>query len=613
MERDYTVVGPDGREFVITGPENASPQQLRAAAERAFTALPKSKTQTNEVGDFIASELTAPLRRVRDLGAGAIRGAGSIGATMIRPFESAEANASRRQGIDEGLRSLLGADPQSGAYAIGKLGGEIAGTAGLGPALAGGARFAGAAPGIVNALSTAGMTAPSIAARIGGGAVTGGAAAALVNPGDAAMGAAVGGALPPVLQGAGAAGRFLGSALTKGGGQRAAVERVASELGGGVNQAIGDLQTYYPKGAENIPVSAAGIVGNPNLTRLEQASRIRSAPAWQNFDDLQSGAVAANVQKATREADELAARMAQRQENWGANWAKAEANKQPRNFKSLMGQLKGALDSAAVSAESSNPAVLNLLKAVDGEVSRLGKNFDIGHLQQIRANLNGKANPTSPDAFKAAPRESAAVRTLIQELDSILNQSTKGQWDKVRGGYADDSVSVHQAKAAQKVRDAFIDPSTGRVRGVSRDTAGDIPSITEAGLGRAMDAARLPDKSLALSQGAEQQLSATLDALRKQAAVQKLNRAATGGGGSATASNAFALGARQVGGNRVLEWLDAIGSLRNARTDQAMANLLQSPDELANLLSQYVAVKPANPMASIGYRAAPLLNPWAAR
>ena len=39
--RDYTIAGPDGREVTITGPDNATPEQIRQAAEQAFARAPK--------------------------------------------------------------------------------------------------------------------------------------------------------------------------------------------------------------------------------------------------------------------------------------------------------------------------------------------------------------------------------------------------------------------------------------------------------------------------------------------------------------------------------------------------------------------------------------------
>ncbi len=177
-------------------------------------------------------------RGVLNLGAGAIRGAGSIGATLKAPFDYAEQgmerllgaparatsiNAQRRADMTAALGSL-GADTDSLAFGAGKLGGEIAGTLGVGGTLAnvaGRALPAAAAP-VVDAIATAGMRAgglagpAGVAARTAGGAITGGASAALVNPEDAASGALIGGAAPGLLQGAGMLGNAAGRTIRGG-------------------------------------------------------------------------------------------------------------------------------------------------------------------------------------------------------------------------------------------------------------------------------------------------------------------------------------------------------------------------------------------------------------
>ena len=140
-----------------------------------------------------------------DVLAGAVRGAGSIGATLIRPFETAEENAVRRQQMTEALQTM-GADPESTSFALGKTGAEIAGTLPIGGILGKGATAVapralaplataietggfrtGMAPGVMNAVT-----------RATGGAVTGAAGSALVNPEDAASGAIIGAVLPTV-------------------------------------------------------------------------------------------------------------------------------------------------------------------------------------------------------------------------------------------------------------------------------------------------------------------------------------------------------------------------------------------------------------------------------
>lgn len=169
---------------------------------------------------------------------GAVRGAGSIGATLLTPVDAAAralgvqndliGRTDRRQAMDSALQGV-GADPESLAYGAGKLGAEIAGTAGVGGALAKPLQVvsglaaragAGAIPALdtaATALTTGGFRAPGLSGlpqvltRIGAGAATGGATAGLVNPDDAGVGALIGGALPAATMLAGRAGAALRS------------------------------------------------------------------------------------------------------------------------------------------------------------------------------------------------------------------------------------------------------------------------------------------------------------------------------------------------------------------------------------------------------------------
>ena len=170
-----------------------------------------------------------------NFGAGAVRGFGSIGQTILTASEllpsrmiprvaaggnilpDMKADAQARQGIDAGLQSM-GAEPDSMMYKGGKLAGEIAGTAGTGNVLALVAKGMGAAPTVANALRTGGMATGGgqtlgreIATRAGAGALVGGAQTAMVNPDirDIGVGAALGGGLPIATKVAGAAGSML--------------------------------------------------------------------------------------------------------------------------------------------------------------------------------------------------------------------------------------------------------------------------------------------------------------------------------------------------------------------------------------------------------------------
>jgi hypothetical protein len=179
------------------------------------------------------------LQAARNLGGGAIRGAGSIGATILSPLDYA-ANAlgiqndyigrnDRRQQMDAGLQSL-GADPSSWMYKLGKIGAEVAGTAGAGGAIAkpiqalAASRYgAGIEPileGVAKGLQTGGFrvgdlagTAAALPARVLTGAVNGTATAGLVDPSQAGTGAVIGGALPAAAQAAGYAGNAIRNAV----------------------------------------------------------------------------------------------------------------------------------------------------------------------------------------------------------------------------------------------------------------------------------------------------------------------------------------------------------------------------------------------------------------
>lgn len=188
------------------------------AAPAASNGIDLSKVQWDQ-------PKSTPTGSLADLAAGAVRGAGSIGATIMAPLDIAtdlvngrgltlQGNKERRAEIDSGLQSL-GANPESLAYKAGKFSGELAGTAGAGPAAGLIARAAGAAPALSSAIATGGLSAQGagLATRAIGGAIGGAATAALANPEDVAIGAGIGGALPLAARAVGVGLNQAGSAL----------------------------------------------------------------------------------------------------------------------------------------------------------------------------------------------------------------------------------------------------------------------------------------------------------------------------------------------------------------------------------------------------------------
>jgi hypothetical protein len=248
MTREYTIVAPDGQELVIIAPENATPEQLRGAAERAYAIVktpekqfPPERTPMN----YLRAGLGGLAQQTKDLLGGAVRGAGSIGATILDPQDALNAALFKARGIDVGPNTrrqdmtdatrMLGADPESLTYGASKLGSEIAGTLGV-PGAIGGA-VAQRLPVLGSAIASSGMKAggmqgiASMAPRIAGGAVAGGASAGLIEPDAAWTGALLGGALPPVFAGLGKAGSAVGSVLKPAVSNPALAEKAINQYG----------------------------------------------------------------------------------------------------------------------------------------------------------------------------------------------------------------------------------------------------------------------------------------------------------------------------------------------------------------------------------------------
>lgn len=206
---------------ILEFPDNTPPDVVqRAVKSRLNVAVPQAAPKEQpSFGEMLKREVvgSVPVQAAM----GALRGAGSIGATLLRPFESGEENKQRRESMTAALQDM-GADPTGLGFQGGKLGAEVAGTLGVGGALG---KLASAIPGVaskapmlINALQSGGMNlggttgkaALDMALRMGAGAATGGAAAGLINPEDAGTGAVIGAAMPPAIQGAAAAGQAVG-------------------------------------------------------------------------------------------------------------------------------------------------------------------------------------------------------------------------------------------------------------------------------------------------------------------------------------------------------------------------------------------------------------------
>ena len=246
-----------------------------------------------------------------NFGAGLLRGAGSIGATLLYPIDKAtdliqgdrrpnlsglvlgkqplSRNEQRRADMDAALQSL-GAETDSYTYKGGKLVGEIAGTAGAGGALA---NVAGrvlpaavtSAPRVgqlLEAVKTGGFSLGSPVAttlvgkaadaglRTAGGAIAGGTQAALIDPSDAGMGAVIGGALPLGAQALGKGASLVGDLYNK----------VKPKPVNALREALGLPEDVFAEMMRQAKAGAGGFVDGSNLT-LAQALQKQGASSSQ--------------------------------------------------------------------------------------------------------------------------------------------------------------------------------------------------------------------------------------------------------------------------------------------------------------------------------------------
>jgi len=277
----YVEVNGQNIEF----PDGMPMGEIQAAIKKNMMAIKPAKQETSPARDF--------LQGAGNLLAGGVRGAGSIGATLMRPFDTATENEQRRQSMDDALQSM-GAEPESWMYKGGKLAGEIAGTAGAGGAIANSTRMGLAMAGrsapsaiepLLTAISSGGFStgAPVAATRVGraidmgvraaGGATSGGVSAGLVNPDDAAMGAAIGGALPPAAKAVGLAGAGIGraarSAITPESQKMA--EKISAMTGRSVDDVLNALNAQGPS-ILGIKPTVPQILQDPAISQLQRTA-----------------------------------------------------------------------------------------------------------------------------------------------------------------------------------------------------------------------------------------------------------------------------------------------------------------------------------------------------
>lgn len=586
-------------------------------------------------GGSIAS---LPFDTQRNLGAGLVRGAGSIGATLALPFDWAmdklggngqpnlsslvtgkkllSRNDQRREDMDLAL-GQLGADTSAPEYSGGKLISEVAGTGGVGGAMGKLALMAvpKLAPAVVTALQTGGIgkQAGNVLTRMFGGAVTGGTSAALIDPAvvNAGLGAVIGGAIP----GAGAIAKTVGPAIQSGldaagrltakGRQEAAV-RLLQKAGIDKQMTSGMGSNVTASGAapvlsERIPVSDPKTASK--VAQIQDALRTANPDLAAQMTEREAANNAARVKTLRDMAGEGGGRdfaAANRVGTSGPMYDEAfaalpdAANTGERELRQLMRTpaLREAAERARTNAANKgmNVGPSNASGSVEG-------------LHQMKMALDDMISKAEAKATGSAANEAEGLKAAQKRLVSYI-ESVSPEYANARGVHRQMSVPINQMDVAGEVlrKGSAATSDLGGVPRLMPDaylrTMGGDNALVKAATGRdlgslenVMDPAQMNklraigqelDKQAAVGRAANGPGSATAKRMM-QGKYGMLRNAGAGGLSDAVLPMALA---PFTGGLSVLAAAGKEGSnYLTRKTQEELGRLLMDPAALNTLLS----------------------------
>lgn len=375
-------------------------------------------------------------RGIASLAGGALRGAGSIGATVLAPADmlgiTGMTNEQRRIAMDVGLGDM-GADTDSFGYQFGKIGGEIAGTAGVGPALGG--ALARAVPGfapLASAISTGGMGTAPITARVLGGAITGGASAGLADPRNAGTGAAIGGALPAAIPVVGTAARKIGGlaaeALGMGTGAGGEAVRQAARAG---MQGGQRAQSFTANMRGEAPMTDALDIAKANLDAMRAAKNaqyrsgmvdITKDKAVIDFSDVDNAlADAANVtlykgQVKSAKAESVRAEIAKAVDEW-RNLDPAEFHT-PEGFDALKQRIGAIVESIPMEERTAGKVGKDIYNAVKNAITKQAPTY-----AKVMQDYTQAADDITQAEKALSLGKKASVDTAMRKLQSLTRNN----------------------------------------------------------------------------------------------------------------------------------------------------------------------------------------------
>lgn len=419
---------------------------ISAAAEEApkkggFTIAPpepEGGVNWQAVGDTVKDT-------AKNIGMGALKGAADIGATALAPLDYLKdkitgaadptlgtlvtgqkpktSNEQRREQMGQFFKE--NADPSSVAFKGGELASDIAGTAGVGGAIAKGVRaipvvsqFApklaaaiesgGFSLGGAPATTTAGKLA-NAATRVSGGAITGGASAGLLDPASATTGGAIGAALPGAVKAAGMAGKALAPEISS---DVAALYQKAKSLG--IDVPADRIVNSRPLNAAAASLNYIPLSGRSGTEEkmVSQLNRALSRTFGQDSDNV----TAALRKAATNLGDKFEVTLK-------SNTVKADNQ--------LLDDLVTHVDKASKELGADGAKIIG--NQVDEILNKVGANGEIDGqaAYNIKKTLDRIGNRNSPEAFYARDLK----KSLMGALDRSLGPQEAAAFAKTRKQY----------------------------------------------------------------------------------------------------------------------------------------------------------------------------------
>ena len=382
------------------------------------------------------------------------------------------------QDYENAAKDVMGANPESGAYKFGKLGGQVALTAGVGPALGIAAKTVGVAAPLVDAITTGGMTGGNMLTRMAGGAITGG-ATDLATGGNGLFGAGLGAAAPPSFKMAGTVGGWAGEKLFNlltPAMQSKAVE-LAKATGKSIDEIVTALRAQEPSNIPGYQKTVPQILQDPTISQVQRTLKTAGNNVLGDAERVQQqqfrGALndVAPIGNSVQDAADIAGHAIQ-------SYAKpAEAS------------AKGTVRRLFESVDPFNETAINLpidaMKAAQGKYMPPGT-FGTGSRAQAAINEAERIGTDVLPALKAAPVEKQqslydAVRSYggINKT-SLSSQQLAGEIRDLQAGAQRGAVMANNGHSVEKVASAmhergFIpdnDPATliAYLKDAGRDT-----------------------------------------------------------------------------------------------------------------------------------------------